>query len=93
MDKGELQITAELALLELSGDERERLGGEVTQMLEYFEKMSELDVEDLEPTTHALLLKNRTREDLPGKHEATPEDLLHAAPERDDRFMVIPNVL
>ena len=33
-------------------------------MIEYFTVMDEIDVDDLEPTTHAFVRDNRTRDDL-----------------------------
>ena len=92
MDKKELYVTASLAQLELSDVEAERLSDAVGQMLEYFSKMREIDVEALEPTTHALLKTNRLRDDA--VVESTNADTLVAnAPELEERFIVIPNVL
>ncbi len=92
MDRKELYTTAALAQLELSDQEADRLAVAVGQMLEYFSKMREIDVEGLEPTTHALLKTNRVRDDV--VIESTLADALLAnAPEREDRFIVIPNVL
>jgi aspartyl-tRNA(Asn)/glutamyl-tRNA(Gln) amidotransferase subunit C len=93
VEKAELSTTAELASLELSAEDGEKLGNAVTQMLEYFLKMAELDVDRLEPTTHSLLTKNRLRRDETISNEATPNELLELAPERETRFIVIPNVL
>ena len=93
MEKAELTITAELACLELTDEDRDELGSAVSQMLEYFSKMAELEVDNLEPTTHALLSKNRLRRDETVPNEAAPDELLELAPERDSRFIVIPNVL
>ena len=53
---------------------------EVSRMLTYFEKMSEVDVEGLEPTTHALQKENRLREDRRHPNEAQPDELLECAP-------------
>ncbi len=92
VDKKELYTTASLAQLELSEQEAERLAAAVGQMLEYFSKMREIDVEGLEPTTHALLKTNRVREDIVVE-SALADVLLENAPEREDRFIVIPNVL
>ena len=90
MDKRELEITATLAMLSIG--ETERIEQGVTEMLGHFEKMMEVDVEGLEPTTHALVKTNRTREDIP-----IPDDnndaLLENAPEREERFFRIPSVL
>jgi len=92
MDVSELYITAELAGIELSQDEIPHLQNAVTQMVEYFSKMTEMDVEGLEPTTHALLTKNRLRPDSV-RRENGSDELLENAPELEDRFIVIPNVL
>ena len=96
MDREELHVTAQLARLELSRQEAERLEKAVFQMLEYFAKMKELDVTGLEPTTQ-LAQDNRLREDTsmdaPDARRVPPEALLKNAPELEDRLIVIPNVL
>ncbi len=92
MDREELHVTAQLARLELSRDEEERLEKAVLRMLEHFAKMNELDVTGLQPTTQ-LARDNRLREDAAAQAPADPEVLLANAPEREDRHIVIPNVL
>jgi len=92
MDREELHVTAQLARLELSRDEEDRLQKAVFQMLEYFTKMKELDVTNLEPTTQ-LAQDNRLREDAAAEAPQDREDLLKNAPELEDRLIVIPNVL
>jgi aspartyl-tRNA(Asn)/glutamyl-tRNA(Gln) amidotransferase subunit C len=92
MDREELQVTAQLARLELSGDEEDRLEKAVSRMLEYFAKMKELDVAGLEPTTQ-LAQDNRLREDAAAQAPENREALLNNAPELEDRLIVIPNVL
>lgn len=92
MDLPELRITAALAYLDLEDEEYEKLQVAVEQMLQYFSKMMEVDITDLPPTTHALVRENRTRPDhvLPF---ADTDSLLENAPETEDRFIVIPNIL
>jgi aspartyl-tRNA(Asn)/glutamyl-tRNA(Gln) amidotransferase subunit C len=92
MDREELHVTVQLARLELSRDEEERLEKAVLQMLEHFAKMKELDVAGLEPTTQ-LTQDNRLREDAPAEAPGDREALLANAPELEDRLIVIPNVL
>ena len=92
MDAAELTATARMARLALSAQEMEKLGKAVEQMLAHFSHMREIDVEGLAPTTHALLRENRLREDT--ETGAVPTDaLLGNAPEREERYVVIPNVL
>ena len=92
MEIQDLYTTAELARLELTEDDEARLRVEISQILEYFEKMKEVDVENLEPTTHALLEQNRTREDCE-KSDSIAVEIVDNAPERDDNFITIPRVL
>jgi len=96
MDKEDLHITADLARIELREGEIDRLAAEVGQMLEYFQMMAQIPVDGLEPTTHALVKGNQVRPDLPGSTDDgldRADDLLERAPELEDRFLVIPNVL
>ncbi|MBN2526249.1 MAG: Asp-tRNA(Asn)/Glu-tRNA(Gln) amidotransferase subunit GatC [Deltaproteobacteria bacterium] len=70
----------------------EKLAQAFTEMLENFSKMMEVDVDGLEPTTHALAQGNRLRADVQrGTDES--ETALERAPERQNRFFKIPNVL
>ncbi len=94
MDIKELYITASLAKLELNKAEAEKLAGEVSRMLEYFSSMEKIDITSLEPTNYVLQKENRTRDDSESAPDTmTPEKILVQAPIRDDRFIVIPNVL
>jgi len=91
MDALELAATARMARLTLSPPEMERLGKAVEQMLLYFSHMKEIDVDGLAPTTHALVRENRVRAD---ENVASQADALLAnAPQREERFIVVPNVL
>ncbi len=92
MDAAELTATARMARLALSAEEMEKLGKAVEQMLAYFSHMREIDVEGLAPTTHALLRENRLRDDAEAGAVQT-DALLGNAPEREERYVVIPNVL
>ncbi len=92
MELKELYVTASLAQLDLSDEEAETLSALVGQMVEYFSTMREIDVENLEPTTHALLKTNRVREDAVVE-SAAADTLVGNAPESEGRFIVIPNVL
>ncbi|TFG61755.1 MAG: Asp-tRNA(Asn)/Glu-tRNA(Gln) amidotransferase subunit GatC [Spirochaetales bacterium] len=92
MENTELYVTASLAALELTAEEAGELSKAVEQMLDYFSKMAEFDIKNLEPTTHALLASNRLRPDILNA-AINPDDLLERAPELEDRFIVIPNVL
>ncbi len=92
MDLQELSATARMARLSLTHAEMEKLGKAVEQMLQHFSHMKEIDVEGLAPTTHALLRENRTRDDAERMVDVS-DMLLKNAPQREERFIVVPNVL
>jgi len=93
MDARELAITARMARLTLSQKELAELGTAVEQMLAHFSHMKDIDVEGLAPTTHALLRESRTRLDALDTSSSVSDTLLANAPEREDRFIAVPNVL
>jgi len=96
MHKEELFVTASLARLELDDAEAEKLNQAVTQMIEYFSLMDKIDVDNLPPTTHAAVKANRTRGDIPSDisiAEKTADKMVENAPEKEGRFITIPNVL
>ena len=59
---------AKLARLGLTEDEVERMAGELSGILEHVDRIAELDLEDVEPTSHVVELENVLRSDEP--HES-----------------------
>ena len=80
---------AQLARLELTEEEVERLAGQLSAILDAVGKVSELDLADVPPTSHPLELVNVWAED-----EARPslpvDDALANAPEREAAFFRVP---
>lgn len=85
-------VTAELARLKLGDTEAKHLAQEAEKMRELFLTMSEADVNELAPTTHATSIGNRIRKDVYVAFSDI-EVLIAAAPESEDNFFLIPNVL
>ena len=80
IDRDQVLHVARLARLRLTDDEVERMTGELSQILEHVEKMDELDLEGVEPTSHVVELQNVLREDVP--RECLPhERALEPAPD------------
>ena len=71
---------ARLARLALSEEELERMAGELSKVLDHIEKIRELDLDGVEPTSHVVDVVNALRPDEP--EPSLPRDLvLAAAPE------------
>ncbi len=88
----EVEHIALLSRLQLSDAERERAQNELSQILGYFEALSELNTEGVEPTMHALPVQNVLRRDevRPG---LTREQALQNAPESADGMFQVPRVV
>ena len=80
---------ARLARLALTDDEIERLTGELDAILEAVGVVAELDLADVEPTSHPLDLVNVWDEDVP-RDPLPLEDALANAPETEDGLFRVP---
>ena len=80
---------AELARLELTEDEVERLETQLGAILEAVGKVAELDLSGVEPTSHPLAVVNAWREDEP-RPSLAPDDALANAPEPHDGLFRVP---
>lgn len=82
IDREQVRHVAKLARLRLSDEEESEMAEQLSGILEHVDRISALDLDGVEPTTHVVELSNRFREDTPV--EAPPrEALLDAAPDSD----------
>ena len=79
---------ARLARLEIPADEIERLRRELAAILAAVGKVSELDLTDVEPTSHPLDVVNVSREDEPRPSLPRDEALANAPDAADGAFRV-----
>ena len=79
---------ARLARLEIPADEIERLQRELAAILAAVGKVSELDLADVEPTSHPLDVVNVLREDEPRPSLPRDEALANAPDATDGAFRV-----
>ncbi|MBD2580503.1 Asp-tRNA(Asn)/Glu-tRNA(Gln) amidotransferase subunit GatC [Oscillatoria sp. FACHB-1406] len=92
LDREQVQKVAHLARLELTSEEEESFTTQLGSILDYFEQLSELDTTNVQPMTRAIELSNVTRPDEI-KKEVEPEELLREAPEQEDLFFRVPQIL
>ena len=78
-----------LAKLELSDAEKEAAKKDMESMLDYIDKLNELDTSEVEPMSHVFPVQNVFREDVVENGDGG-EDTLANAPERRDRAFVVP---
>ncbi len=90
IDRDQVLHVARLARLELTDDEVERMSGELTGILGHIEKISELDLEEVAPTSHVVELENVLRDDEP-RPSLPREVALDQAPDTDGRGFRVPS--
>ena len=90
ISRDEVLHVARLARLALTDDEVDRLGDQLSAILEAVGKVSELDLADVSPTSHPLDVVNVLADDEP-RPSLPREEALALAPDRDaDAFRVPP---
>ena len=88
----DIKYVAHLARLALTPDEEQKMGSQLGQVLNYIEKLKEVDVTGVEPTAHAFPLVNVTRPD-----EVRPslphEEALGNAPSQANGLFMVPKIV
>lgn len=77
-----------LAKLELSGEEKEQAKKDMGSMLDYIDKLGELDTTGVEPMSHVFAVQNVFREDVVTNGDTREAILANAPGEKDGMFMV-----
>jgi aspartyl-tRNA(Asn)/glutamyl-tRNA(Gln) amidotransferase subunit C len=80
IDRDQVLHVARLARLRLNEDEVGRMSRELSSVLGHIEKINELDLEDVPPTSHVVQLENVLREDIP-RESWSRERILEGAPD------------
>jgi aspartyl-tRNA(Asn)/glutamyl-tRNA(Gln) amidotransferase subunit C len=90
----EIKHIANLARLELTEEELEKYGGQLSDILDYIDQLKEVNTIGVEPTAQVTGLKNVLRED---KIENWDEDEIKAAlkdaPEKEERLIKVKRVI
>ena len=88
----DVRYTARLARLNLSEEEIATFQSQLSQVLHYVDKLSEVDVTGVEPTAHTNPLFNVLREDA-SRDWFTPEQALANAPRQANGLFVVTKVV
>ena len=88
----DLQHVVKLARIELSVEEEQRIGPKLSEIIQYVEKLKELDVDKIEPTAHAIQLTNVLREDKP-QPSLSQDDAMSNAPKYANGLFVVPKIV
>lgn len=88
----EVRHNARLARVGLSDDEVSRFQNQLSQILDYFERLQEVDTENVPPTAHTLAMHNVMRDDET-RPSIDKEEVLANAPQREDDLFRVRAVL
>jgi aspartyl-tRNA(Asn)/glutamyl-tRNA(Gln) amidotransferase subunit C len=98
MEKGnkinldQVRHIALLARLQLTADEEQRMLGDLEQMLEYVDKLNQLDTAAVEPTAQVGDIGKAAREDAV-TNPRDPDSILANAPQAREQMFKVPKII
>jgi aspartyl-tRNA(Asn)/glutamyl-tRNA(Gln) amidotransferase subunit C len=92
MDLKTVQHVANLARLNLTVPEQERMAADMAHITEYIHALGKVDVKGVEPTVHPVAAPNQWREDAVAP-SFTREQATANAPESEQNFFKVPPVI
>lgn len=90
IDREQVLHVARLARLRLGAEEVERMSSELSGILEHVERIAELDLDGVEPTSHVIELENVLRPDEP-RPSWPREKVLEPAPDPASESFRVPS--
>lgn len=91
-EKIDIQHLAHLARLSLTEEEKQVIGSQLHEILNYMDKLKQLDVSNIEPTAHAVPLTNVMRPDKV-ERSLPHQDALANAPSQADGLFIVPRII
>jgi len=88
----EVLYVADLARLDLDQASIEKFAGQIGTILDYVDKLNEVDTEGIRPTSHAISLTNAFREDDQKEHLERDQALANA-PQQEEGAFVVPKII
>lgn len=88
----EVRYVADLARLDLDEAAVERFAGQIGDILQYIDKLNEVDTQGVDSTSHAIFLTNAFREDERLEPLDTDRALANA-PEKENGCFVVPKII
>jgi aspartyl-tRNA(Asn)/glutamyl-tRNA(Gln) amidotransferase subunit C len=87
-----IKYVAHLARIALTPEEEKTLAAQLGHVLGYVEKLSQLDVSNVQPTAHAVPLVNVTRPDVMGE-SLSQDEALKNAPAKANGLFIVPRIV
>jgi aspartyl-tRNA(Asn)/glutamyl-tRNA(Gln) amidotransferase subunit C len=90
--KDEVLYVADLARLDLDEASIDKFAGQIGTILDYVDKLNEVDTGGIRPTSHAISLTNAFREDEQKEHLERDQALANA-PQQEEGAFVVPKII
>lgn len=92
VSKKDVEYVAQLARLTFTGEEKEALTKDLNSILDYMEKLNELNTDNVDIIVNPYYIENKFRED-----EVEPsmplEDVIKNAPDSLEEYILVPKVI
>jgi aspartyl-tRNA(Asn)/glutamyl-tRNA(Gln) amidotransferase subunit C len=92
LTREDVQRVASLARLRLTAEEKDQLTEQLDNILQYMDKLNQLDTSHVEPLAHVVDIVNAFREDKV-TNRPNIDALLANAPARDETFFRVPKII
>lgn len=93
IDEKLVRHVGKLSRIALTDEQVAKFGSQLGSILSYFDKLKELDTQDVEPMAHAIEVHNVLAEDARDARTLTPEQALANAPARSGDYFKVPKVI
>jgi len=90
--KENVKHITKLARIGLTSKEIGKMQKELSAIFDYIGQLKEVDVSEVQPTTHSIILENVMREDK-GQASKNAKRLIDAVPEREKEFVKVKSIL
>lgn len=90
IEREQVLHVARLSRLKLSEEEVSAMQGDMSSILDHVDRLSEIDIEGVEPTSHVVPLENVLRDDVP-RPSLDRETSLSQAPDPSDGAFRVPS--
>jgi len=91
IDKKQLQHLCKLARLTIEGKQENKFEQQLSEIVDYFEKLNKLDTKKVKPTAQTTGLLNITREDKVDE-SLSQKEVLKNAPDKQEGFFKVKSV-
>ncbi len=88
----DVEHVAALARLSFTEEEKQRLTGQLNDILQYMEQLNRLNTDAVEPLSHVIELSNVFRDDVV-KPGIPRSEALRNAPAKTEKFFKVPKVI